>query len=134
MPALSNRASIRLWSQKASPLALLVFHIAPAQRGKSRLFQATELLFETADDFVEQLAKDYAQSLRQQTEQRGGPSDVAAPDAAASVPVQVKGISVQSCTPTELFFRCSAGFPQVQAGCFLLGTSGLQTTNMFDII
>ena len=57
MPALANGASVRLWTQKPSPLALMVLHMAPAQRGKSRLYQAVELLFEAADDVLEDLAK-----------------------------------------------------------------------------
>ena len=40
MAALSNGATVKLWFQKPSPLALMVLHMAPAQRGKSRLFQA----------------------------------------------------------------------------------------------
>lgn len=49
---------------QASPLALLVFHVAPAQRGKPRLYQATELLFEAADDIVEGMAKAHARTLK----------------------------------------------------------------------
>ena len=103
MCALTNGAMVRLWTQKASPLALLIFHVAPAQRGKSRLYQATELLFEVADDVLQSMAKDYART--QQTENA----------AEVDVPVQTKSISIQSCTPTELFFRSSCDFPQVQA-------------------
>jgi len=103
MCALTNGAMVRLWTQKASPMALLIFHVAPAQRGKSRLYQATELLFEVADDVLQSMAKDYART--QQTE---GAAEV-------DVPVQTKSISIQSCTPTELFFRSSCDFPQVQA-------------------
>ena len=105
MAALSNGAAVRMWSQKASPLALMVFHVAPAQRGKSRLFQATDILFETADDILEDKARQHAQTFRE--------GDGAAEGEIAFL---VKSISVQSCTPTEFFFRCSADFPQCRAG------------------
>ena len=45
MPALANGASIQLWSQKPSPLALLALHVAKPQKGKSRLHNALEMLF-----------------------------------------------------------------------------------------
>ena len=35
---------------------------------------------------------------------------------AHNISIQVKSISLHSCTPTEFFFRCSVEFPQVQAG------------------
>ncbi len=101
MPSLTNGCAVRLWTQKTSPLALLVFHIAPPQRGKSRLFQTCEVLMEVCDDVVEQMAREHAQVLR--------------PEGADEVPVQVKSMSIQSCTATEMFFRCSCDFPQVQA-------------------
>ncbi|CAK9074941.1 DUF3510 domain-containing protein, partial [Durusdinium trenchii] len=83
----------------------MVFHVAPAQRGKSRLFQATDILFETADDILEDKARQHAQTFRE--------GDGAAEGEIAFL---VKSISVQSCTPTEFFFRCSADFPQCRAG------------------
>ena len=101
MPCLTNGAAIRLWTQKASPLALLVFHIAPPQRGKSRLFQTCEVLVEVCDDSVEKMAHEHARVLQ--------------PEGADELPVQVKSMAIQSCTATELFFRCSCDFPQVQA-------------------
>ena len=101
MPSLTNGCAVRLWTQKSSPLALLVFHIAPPQRGKSRLFQTCEVLMEVCDDVVEQMAREHAQTLRA--------------EGADEVPVQVKSMSIQSCTATEMFFRCSCDFPQVQA-------------------
>ena len=45
MPALTNGASVELWSQKPSPLALLAIHVAKPQKGKSRLRNAVEMLF-----------------------------------------------------------------------------------------
>lgn len=102
MPCLTNGAAIRLWTQKASPLALLVFHIAPPQRGKSRLFQTCEVLMEVCDDIVEQMAHEHARALQ--------------PEGADELPVQVKSMAIQSCTATEMFFRCSCDYPQVQAG------------------
>ena len=110
MPALSNGASVRLWNQKASPLALLVLHMAPPQRGKSRLFQAVELLFETADDFVAKLAKKEADELAAKL---APPLDGVPP---AELQVNAKSISVQSFTMTEFFYRCSVEFPQVEIG------------------
>lgn len=47
MPALTNGASIELWSQKPSPLALLAIHVAKPQKGKSRLHNALEMLFDS---------------------------------------------------------------------------------------
>eukprot|EP00435_Cladocopium_sp_Y103_P009138 s250_g2.t1 len=108
MPALSNGASIRLWSQKPSPLALMVLHMAPAQRGKSRLYQAVELLFETADDFVEKLAREEANKVAQ----RLAPEGVDQPS--PEVPGQTKSMCLQSFTMTEFFYRCSVDFPQVE--------------------
>lgn len=105
MCALTNGAAIPLWSQRPSPLVLLVFHVAPAQRGKSRLHQATGLLFEVADDVLEQLAREHARTLQ---------TAEADAEQLNQVPVQVKSISIQSCTATELFYRCSCDFAQVQ--------------------
>lgn len=107
MPSLTNGCAVRLWTQKSSPLALLVFHIAPPQRGKSRLFQTCEVLMEVCDDVVEQMAREHAQTLRA--------------EGADEVPVQVKSMSIQSCTATEMFFikvllRLSAGAGQVSCG------------------
>ena len=111
MPALSNGASVRLWSQKPSPLMLLVLHMAPPQRGKSRLFQAVELLFETADDFVAKLAKKAADELA---------TNLAPPlegyQPPSEMQVSTKSISLQSFTMTEFFYRCSVEFPQVEIG------------------
>ena len=47
MPALTNGAAIELWTQKPSPLAMVMIHVAPPQKGKSRLFQAVETLYVT---------------------------------------------------------------------------------------
>ncbi|CAJ1454493.1 unnamed protein product [Effrenium voratum] len=110
MPALSNGASVRLWNQKPSPLALMVLHMAPPQRGKSRLFQAVELLFETADDFVAKRAKEYADELA---------AKLVPPVEGAGTPelqVTTKSVSLQSFTMTEFFYRCSVEFPQVEVG------------------
>ena len=109
MPALANGASVRLWTQKPSPLALMVLHMAPAQRGKSRLYQAVELLFEAADDVVEDLAKVEAHKVGQSLAVEG-----VAGQPPADVPVQTKSICLQSFTMTEFFYRCSAEFPQVE--------------------
>ena len=108
MPALSNGASIMLWSQQSSPLAVLAFHVANAQKGKSRLFQAAETLFEVADDTLESMAESLlqAQASDDMAEQDG-------PDRSSRT-VQVKSICLQSFTFTELFFRCSAEYPQVE--------------------
>lgn len=46
MPALTNGASMELWSQRPSPLALLAIHVAKPQKGKSRLHNAIEMLFD----------------------------------------------------------------------------------------
>ena len=40
MAALTNGASVRIWNQKPSPLASLVFQLGTPQQGKSRLFAA----------------------------------------------------------------------------------------------
>ena len=45
MRALTHGASVELWSQKPSPLALLAIHVAKPQKGKSRLHNALEMLF-----------------------------------------------------------------------------------------
>lgn len=111
MPALSNGASVRLWNQKASPLVLLVLHMAPPQRGKSRLFQAVELLFETADEFVAKLAKNQAEELAAKL---APPLEGVQPP--AELQVSTKSISLQSFTMTEFFYRCSVEFPQVEIG------------------
>ena len=111
MPALSNGASVRVWNQKPSPLALLVLHMAPPQRGKSRLFQAVELLFETADDFVAKLAKEQADQLAAKL---APPVEGAGPP--PELQVTTKSISLQSFTMTEFFYRCSVEFPQVEIG------------------
>lgn len=109
MPALANGASVRLWTQKPSPLALMVLHMAPAQRGKSRLYQAVELLFEAADDVVEDLAKEEADKVGERLVAEG-----VAGQPLPDVPVQTKSICLQSFTMTEFFYRCSAEFPQVE--------------------
>ena len=111
MPALSNGASVRVWNQKPSPLALLVLHMAPPQRGKSRLFQAVELLFETADDFVAKLAKEQADQLAAKL---APPVEGAGPP--PELQVTTKSVSLQSFTMTEFFYRCSVEFPQVEIG------------------
>eukprot|EP00435_Cladocopium_sp_Y103_P064570 s1436_g26.t1 len=109
MPALSNGASVRVWNQKPSPLALLVLHMAPRQRGKSRLFQAVELLFETADDFVAKLAKEQADQVAAKL---APPVEGAGPH--PELQITTKSISLQSFTMTEFFYRCSVEFPQVE--------------------
>ena len=108
MPALSHGASIRLWSQKPSPLGLMVLLLAPTQRGKSRPHQAVKLLFETVDDFVEKLAKEEADKVAQRLAPEG--VDQLPPE----VPVQTKSMCLQSFTMTEVFYRCSVDFPQVE--------------------
>ena len=73
MAALTNGASVQLWSQKASPLVAMVFQIADAQKGKSRLWSVIEELFDTCDDVVQELATN---ALRDALEaQRGAASD-----------------------------------------------------------
>ena len=109
MPALSNGASVRVWNQKPSPLALLVLHMAPPQRGKSRLFQAVELMFETADDFVAKLAKEQADQVAAKL---APPVEGAGPY--PELQITTKSISLQSFTMTEFFYRCSVEFPQVE--------------------
>ena len=109
MPALSNGASVRLWSQKPSPLALMILHMAPAQRGKSRLYQAVELLFESTDDFVESLAKAEADKIAQKLAAESKEGQVT-----PEMPVQTKSMCLQSFTMTEFFYRCSVDFPQVE--------------------
>ena len=104
MPALSNGASVRLWNQKPSPLALMVLRMAPPQRGKSRLFQAVELLFETADDFVAKRSKEYADELAAKLVP---PVEGAGPP---ELQVTTKSVSLQSFTMTEFFYRCSVEF------------------------
>ena len=109
MPSLSNGASVRLWSRAPSPLALMVLHMAPAQRGKSRLYQATETLFEAADDFVEMLAKAEARKVTDRLM-----SENAGTQQLPDLPFQTKSICLQSFTMTEFFYRCSADYPQVE--------------------
>ena len=57
---------------------------------------------EVCDDIVEQMAHEHARALQ--------------PEGADELPVQVKSMAIQSCTATEMFFRCSCDYPQVQAG------------------
>ena len=99
--ALSNGASIMLWSQQPSPLAMLAFHVANAQKRKSRLLQAAETLIEVADDTLEST---------QDSDEGAGQDGWGR----SSHTVQAKSICLQSFTFTELFFRCSADYPQVE--------------------
>jgi hypothetical protein len=94
---------------EAYPLALLVLHMAPPQRGKSRLFQAVELMFETADDFVAKLAKEQADQVAAKL---APPVEGAGPY--PELQITTKSISLQSFTMTEFFYRCSVEFPQVE--------------------
>ena len=79
--------------------------MAPAQRGKSRLYQAVELLFEAADDVVEDLAKVEAHKVGQSLAVEG-----VAGQPPADVPVQTKSICLQSFTMTEFFTDAAQNF------------------------
>ena len=61
MPALSNGASVQLWSQKPTPLACVMLQVAHAQKGKSRLWAVVEEMLDTCDDVVAEMAHDIAE-------------------------------------------------------------------------
>ncbi|CAJ1456563.1 unnamed protein product [Effrenium voratum] len=71
-------------------------------------------MFETADDFVEVMAKEEAAKVAQRVRAEGV-GEQPLPD----VSVQTKSMCLQSFTMTELFYKCSADFPQVEihGGC-----------------
>ncbi|CAK0808155.1 unnamed protein product, partial [Prorocentrum cordatum] len=92
MAALTNGAAVKIWSQKPTPLIAPVFQIGNAQAGKSQLFSVCEEIFDTCDDVI----GEHVDSLLDD-----GP------------PVTVKSICLQSFTFTEIFYRCSSGFPLV---------------------
>ena len=73
--------------------------MAPPQHGKSRLFQAVELLFETADDFVAKLAKEQADQLAAKL---APPVEGAGPP--PELQVTTKSVSLQSFALREFFY------------------------------
>ena len=77
----------------------MVLHMAPAQRGKSRLYQATESLFEAADDFLATLAKAEARKVTDRLMAENGGSQQL-----PEVPFQTKSICLQSFTMRELIY------------------------------
>ena len=80
-------------------------------------------MFETADDFVEVMAKEEAAKVAQRVRAEGV-GEQSLPD----VSVQTKSMCLQSFTVTELFYKCSANFPQVEihGGCNKKETAALR--------
>ena len=138
MPALTNGASIELWSQKPSPLALLAIHAAKPQKGKSRLHNALEMLFDScpcvgchfhfqvsvSEIFTHchfsfrrlPLTQEEADLCVHELAQEHGKTLKGDVEGDTTVPFSVKSVSVQSVTMSEFFFRCSTDFPQVEYG------------------
>ena len=108
MAPLMNGAAVQVWNQKPSPLVAIVFQIGEAQKGKSRLFQVCEDMFEACDEVV----ADKVDSLLRAA--LGDANDSQAAAQPHPKPVTVKSITLQSFTWPEFFFRCSSAFPQVE--------------------
>ena len=107
MPALTNGASIQIWSQKPTPLVAAVFQIGDPQAGKSRLFGVLDELFDTCDDVI----AEYVQHLLECAARPAGVDEGAA---MPETPVTVKSINLQSFTMPEFFARNSSTYPLVE--------------------
>lgn len=109
MAALTNGATVKLWSQKPTPLVALVFHIGDPQSGKSRLFGICEEVFDSCDDVISDHVKRMADDYE---DERAAAAQGA--ELPALQPVTVKSITLQSFTFPEFFYRCSGEYPLLE--------------------
>ena len=105
MAALTNGASVQIWSQKATPLVAQVYHIGDPQAGKSRLFGVVDEFFDACDGVV----AEHVRELIEEACKHG--RGIALTD--SELPVTVKSINLQSFTMPEFFARCSSTYAQV---------------------
>ena len=109
MAALTDGATVKLWSQKPTPLVALVFHIGDPQSGKSRLFGICEEVFDSCDDVISDHVKRMADHYENESAAAAQGAELP-----ALQPVTVKSITSQSFTFSEFFFRCSGEYPLLE--------------------
>ena len=120
MAALTNGGSVKIWNQKPTPLVALVFQIATPQKGKSRLFQVIEEMFDTCDEKVKNMADAKWKELKEKENASPGDTPSGGVDGGQAIaealisPLTVTSINMQSFTFTQFFYRLSTEFPQIE--------------------
>ena len=102
MAALTNGATVKLWSQKPTPLG-------DPQSGKSRLFGICEEVFDSCDDVISDHVKRMADDYEDESAAAAQGAELP-----AMQPATVRRITLQSFTFPEFFYRCSGEYPMLE--------------------